>query len=80
LVAYGAYTIQEARKGNWAHLISLGIAVVVYLGFPFVQRRLEATFPEVQFPPTSRPRPVREALWGLLVFFAIMAVFTLLNG
>ena len=26
LLVYGAYTVQEARRGSWAHLISLGIA------------------------------------------------------
>ena len=80
LLVYGAYTVQEARRGSWAHLISLGIAVVLYLGLPFAQRRLEAAFPDVKFGPASRPRPLREALWGFVVVFAILAAFILING
>jgi 4-hydroxybenzoate polyprenyltransferase len=80
LLAYGAYTIHEARRGSWAHLISFGVAVMVYLGIPFAQRRIEAAHPEVERSPASRPRLLHELLWGLGVVLVIGLVFVLIDA
>jgi hypothetical protein len=81
LLAYGAYAAQEALHGKWSHLVAIVLAALTYVVFPRLEGRLAERSPGS---PAKRPRvppkPVRDALWSLGVFFLIMAVFTLVNG